>query len=72
MLKEWLSIFETRAFHRITMLFNITSQIMTAFEDEFKSDKNGKNVAIDKLIEFLQHHKDPEPSKEITTKIEKL
>lgn len=40
------------------MLFTISSQIVTAFENEFKEDKDAKNAAIDAIIDLLQKHKD--------------
>lgn len=48
-----------KGIHRLSMVANITSNVVKAVQEEFKEDKSGKNAAIDALIDLLQKHKDP-------------
>ena len=59
MLDKLFEVFGSKGVHRISMLCGIASNILKAFETEFKDDKSAKNAAIDTIIDLLQKHKDP-------------
>lgn len=44
--------------HRVGMVFGIASNIIKAFDQEFQTDTDAKNSAIDSLVKILLSYKD--------------
>jgi len=44
--------------HRVGMVFGIASNIIKAFDQEFQKDQDGKNAAIDSIVQILLSYKD--------------
>jgi hypothetical protein len=64
MIDKLLGIF---GIHRLGMLVQVASQVVRTFEQEFKTDGDAKNAAIDAIIDILKSHKTLEPSIPIPT-----
>lgn len=57
MIDRLLGLFSPGGIHKIGMITGVASQVIRTFEQEFADNHDGKNAAIDALIELLQKHK---------------
>lgn len=62
MLDKLLAFLGVGAIHKTAMVAGVASNVVKAFEQEFAQDHNGKNAAIDTLVQLLLAHKSIEPS----------
>lgn len=51
------SAFKEETVHRIGLVVSMSSQVLKTLDQEFKDDKEAKNVAIDTIVELLNKHK---------------
>ena len=65
MFDTYFSNFEETAVHKIAVVSSVASQVIRTLEQEFTNDRNGRDAAIDALLQLLIKHKDI-PAKEIT------
>lgn len=61
MLDKLLAFLGVGAIHRTAMVAGVASNVVKAFEQEFAQDHNGKNAAIDTLVQLLLAHKVADP-----------
>jgi len=57
MLDQLLSIFKSKPVHSLAMVTSIAANIIKTFEQEYASDKNARDAAIDTLVDLLKLHK---------------
>jgi len=58
MIEKLFSVFGLNGIHRVGMIVSVASQVVKTFEQEFAQDHDGKNAAIDAIVELLLKHKD--------------